>query len=722
MRHHLIDVLPPAAEFSAGDFYDLARPAIADILGRGRVPVVVGGTGFYLRWLIRGKPATAPSSPEAQRRAVELVQAAWARAAAAAVEQEAQEAAVEQEATQEVAAAGGDAGTGGAAEAPEEAAAAGPSSQGEGGGAGQRQQDHDDQQQQHQQRVSKAEWRRVCAERRRAARGAAPPTAKELRDGNMPPDPPPGLSREALWAAAARVVADLGDPAAAARVAAERHNWYRLMRVCQILISNPGKTLAELDADAAAPPDFDFRCFFLHRPRAALYDRIAYRVEEMVAGGLLQEAKALLDAGVAPGGCPAARAIGYRQAMEFLEAARARAPAPPTREQLLGLVFAIGTATRKLVKSQHTWFRDDALFRWVDAAAAAPEAVADFILAEVAKPEHEGACARACAVCVVRRAERGLLAVARITPCRSFLFTLPPHAIELSTSSTPTTTNRQAAAATAGASTKKARASCASTCSRSCCSKTTRSWRACSARSRRWSAPTRRRLLLGMAAAVAEVEAAVAAARPGRRPTAAVVVVPRRQREEEKEGKVLAESCNERHRTPPWSGEKAAQCTSSVTCRRAPSPKRVLVSQPFYCFPCTCTMSQNKLASHKTTTVLSYTRHTSPEHTTLEACFFCDLGALSFAPLLLARPVAAPHHGAATTAAASPSSARLGGLRRGHGMAEGRAPHRRAALHRPAHARRQAGGGGAHRGGDAQQQQAAGGLPQGAAAGAAGQV
>jgi tRNA dimethylallyltransferase len=59
--HHLIDILPPEAEFSAGDFYEAARRATADVLSRGRTPVVVGGTGFYLRWFVHGKPDTPRS-------------------------------------------------------------------------------------------------------------------------------------------------------------------------------------------------------------------------------------------------------------------------------------------------------------------------------------------------------------------------------------------------------------------------------------------------------------------------------------------------------------------------------------------------------------------------------------------------------------------------------------------------------------------------------------
>ncbi|MCC7240491.1 MAG: tRNA (adenosine(37)-N6)-dimethylallyltransferase MiaA, partial [Acidobacteria bacterium] len=52
--HHLIDVVPPTAEYNAADFARDAARAIAGIHGRGRRPILVGGTGFYYRALTRG--------------------------------------------------------------------------------------------------------------------------------------------------------------------------------------------------------------------------------------------------------------------------------------------------------------------------------------------------------------------------------------------------------------------------------------------------------------------------------------------------------------------------------------------------------------------------------------------------------------------------------------------------------------------------------------------
>jgi tRNA dimethylallyltransferase len=64
--HWLIDIVDPRHDYSVADYVRDADAAIADILGRGRVPVVVGGTGMYLRGLLKGIVA-APPRDEALR-------------------------------------------------------------------------------------------------------------------------------------------------------------------------------------------------------------------------------------------------------------------------------------------------------------------------------------------------------------------------------------------------------------------------------------------------------------------------------------------------------------------------------------------------------------------------------------------------------------------------------------------------------------------------------
>jgi tRNA dimethylallyltransferase len=52
--HHLIDILDPDQLFTAGEYARVARETIADISARGRLPILAGGTGFYLRALLNG--------------------------------------------------------------------------------------------------------------------------------------------------------------------------------------------------------------------------------------------------------------------------------------------------------------------------------------------------------------------------------------------------------------------------------------------------------------------------------------------------------------------------------------------------------------------------------------------------------------------------------------------------------------------------------------------
>jgi len=66
ISHHLFDVLDPQNSYSAGDYARAARETIAEIASRGRLPVAVGGTGFYLRALLEGLPAL-PSRDESLR-------------------------------------------------------------------------------------------------------------------------------------------------------------------------------------------------------------------------------------------------------------------------------------------------------------------------------------------------------------------------------------------------------------------------------------------------------------------------------------------------------------------------------------------------------------------------------------------------------------------------------------------------------------------------------
>jgi tRNA dimethylallyltransferase len=54
IRHHLIDIIEPSDSFDVARFKDLADAAIRDAWSRGMIPIVVGGSGLYLRVLFHG--------------------------------------------------------------------------------------------------------------------------------------------------------------------------------------------------------------------------------------------------------------------------------------------------------------------------------------------------------------------------------------------------------------------------------------------------------------------------------------------------------------------------------------------------------------------------------------------------------------------------------------------------------------------------------------------
>jgi tRNA dimethylallyltransferase len=64
LPHHLIDIREPSQQFNVGDFVRLADEACAEIANQGKLPVVSGGTGFYLKNFILGLSEAPPSNEE----------------------------------------------------------------------------------------------------------------------------------------------------------------------------------------------------------------------------------------------------------------------------------------------------------------------------------------------------------------------------------------------------------------------------------------------------------------------------------------------------------------------------------------------------------------------------------------------------------------------------------------------------------------------------------
>ncbi|XP_051126889.1 tRNA dimethylallyltransferase 9 [Andrographis paniculata] len=271
--HHLVDVLHPSEDYSVGQFYEDARKITEEILSRGRVPIVSGGTGLYLRWFIYGKPDV----PKASHQITSEVHA-------------------------------------------------------------------------------------------------------ELAD----------LQRDGNWYEAVQLVIKAGDPGVHSLAA---NDWYRLRRRLEILkltgaspstfevpynsfkekfessaVDDSGINSSVAEESRAKDLKYNFICFFLSTQRLDLYRSIDSRCEEMLLGdGLLSEAKWLLDLGLMPNSNSATRAIGYRQAMDYLLLSREQEGWSSPKD-FYKFLFEFQKASRNFAKRQLTWFRNEPLYQWIDAS------------------------------------------------------------------------------------------------------------------------------------------------------------------------------------------------------------------------------------------------------------------------------------------------------------------------------------------------------------------
>ncbi|GAB2231033.1 hypothetical protein Droror1_Dr00027320 [Drosera rotundifolia] len=275
VRHHLLDILHPSEDYSVGQFYEDARRATRDILESGRVPIVVGGTGLYLRWFIYGKPDVPKSSPE-----------------------------------------------------------------------------------------------------------IATDVHAQLKN----------YQRIGDWDAAVQLVFQAGDLRAQSLAA---NDWYRLRRSLEIIkatgsppsafpvpyesfreqLSSPIEDCSVdvapfangIDEDHIDGLDYNFICFFISSHRRDLYRAIDLRCEDMLSGsdGLLSEAKWLLDIGLLPNMNSATRAIGYKQAMEYLLYCREQG-GRTSCEDFIAFLSEFQKASRHFAKRQTTWFRNELIYHWLD--------------------------------------------------------------------------------------------------------------------------------------------------------------------------------------------------------------------------------------------------------------------------------------------------------------------------------------------------------------------
>jgi len=160
------------------------------------------------------------------------------------------------------------------------------------------------------------------------------------------------------------------DPAYAATIG--EHDRHKIVRALEIIALSDRKVSDFPKPGQHLEQEYDFRCWFIYYPRETLYARIEMRCDEMVRLGFLEEVKALDQIGLRFNSS-AAGAIGYRQALQFLDSAQSAAD-----KDLF--VAAFKKTSRHYAKRQFTWFRKQPLFRWLNIDEHSPETIREIIL------------------------------------------------------------------------------------------------------------------------------------------------------------------------------------------------------------------------------------------------------------------------------------------------------------------------------------------------------
>ncbi len=102
------------------------------------------------------------------------------------------------------------------------------------------------------------------------------------------------------------------DPVAAARI--DHRNVRRVIRALEVCLAT-GRPISELQRKE--PPPYQVVQIGVTRPRPALYERIDRRVDAMIAAGLVEEVRGLVEAGYG-WDLPAMTGLGYRQTGQYL--------------------------------------------------------------------------------------------------------------------------------------------------------------------------------------------------------------------------------------------------------------------------------------------------------------------------------------------------------------------------------------------------------------------
>jgi tRNA dimethylallyltransferase len=154
-----------------------------------------------------------------------------------------------------------------------------------------------------------------------------------------------GEDTDALWARLVEL-----DPVAAGRI--EPANRRRVVRALEVCLGS-GRPYSSFGPGVGSYPPTEAVMIGLRWPRHHLAVRVAHRVDDMIAAGLLDEVARLAGAGLSR---TARQALGYKELLDHLDG----------RTSLDEAVATIVARTRQFAVRQERWFRRDPRVRWCD--------------------------------------------------------------------------------------------------------------------------------------------------------------------------------------------------------------------------------------------------------------------------------------------------------------------------------------------------------------------
>tara|TARA_B100001248_G_scaffold262195_1_gene256639 strand:+ start:1669 stop:2562 length:894 start_codon:yes stop_codon:yes gene_type:complete len=154
------------------------------------------------------------------------------------------------------------------------------------------------------------------------------------------------------------------DPAYAKRISI--HDSYRILRAHELLLQNKMPSDLKQDFQVREFP-YPYLKIGMDVPKEILRQRVAQRTEKMLAEGLIEETRSLIDLGFEE--WPALNSVGYREVKEYLRGELVKEDLPEK----------ITTKTMQLAKKQRTWFRRDVNINWLQKYEDAEELLQYFL-------------------------------------------------------------------------------------------------------------------------------------------------------------------------------------------------------------------------------------------------------------------------------------------------------------------------------------------------------